>query len=691
MSNDERLHTLATAAGVATDWVDADGQPQKVPLEVLRQILAGLDLPADNDTQIEDSLVQLRQAGKELPPLLTLERHQSLDLSSHFVPGNVFELTLEDGQLQPGRLDERGRLPPIAQPGYHRLSIGERTITLAVAPPRCTGVDELDTRLPPRLWGLAVQLYALRRQGDGGIGDTQALESLVHQAARHGAAGIAISPLHAMFSADTQRFSPYSPSSRLFHNVLHSAPGSILGEREVRTAIEAAGLDDEWQRLERLDLIDWPAAAEAKLRLLRALHAEFRRGGNPLEQDFASFRRNGGEALENHCRFEALHAYHVRHHGLHDWRHWDAALRCPGSAAVAGFAREYADEIAFHAFAQWLIARGLERTQNAARSAGMPIGLIADLAVGADGGGSQAWSRQAELLSTLTVGAPPDALNRSGQSWGVSAFSPWGLRQHGFHAYIEMLRANLAHAGGIRIDHVMGLRRLWVIPPGGEQRDGAYLNYPQEDLMRLLALESWRHRAIVLGEDLGTVPEGFRPLLAERGILGMRVLLFEQDAGGRFPPPQDWPDNALATSTTHDLPPLAGWWQGRDIDWRERLRLTDAEATAAAREIRRRERHALREALAGAGGPALDAPLDSDGLIDACVRFLGETPAPLVLLPMEDALGLDEQANLPGTVDGHPNWRRRLLGDSDTLLDDAAPARRLRLLADAREASRRSG
>jgi 4-alpha-glucanotransferase len=358
---------------------------------------------------------------------------------------------------------------------------------------------------------------------------------------------------------------------------------------------------------------------------------------------------------------------------------------------VAGFAREYADEIAFHAFAQWLIARGLERTQNAARSAGMPIGLIADLAVGADGGGSQAWSRQAELLSTLTVGAPPDALNRSGQSWGVSAFSPWGLRQHGFHAYIEMLRANLAHAGGIRIDHVMGLRRLWVIPPGGEQRDGAYLNYPQEDLMRLLALESWRHRAIVLGEDLGTVPEGFRPLLAERGILGMRVLLFEQDAGGRFPPPQDWPDNALATSTTHDLPPLAGWWQGRDIDWRERLRLTDAEATAAAREIRRRDRHALREALAGAGGPALDAPLDSDGLIDACVRFLGETPAPLVLLPMEDALGLDEQANLPGTVDGHPNWRRRLPGESDTLLDDAAPARRLGLLAEAREASRRSG
>ncbi|WKN24332.1 4-alpha-glucanotransferase [Azotobacter vinelandii] len=684
MSNDERLRTLAAAAGIAVDWIDAEGRPRKVTPEVLRRVLAELELPADSGGQIADSLEQLRRMSGELPPLLTLERGQYLDLSGHFEPGSTFELTLEDGRRHSGRLDEQARLPPIEQPGHHRLAIGAQSLTLAVAPPRCTGLDALSGHPSPRLWGLAVQLYSLRRQGDGGIGDTQALENLVHRAAREGAAGIAISPLHAMFSADTQRFSPYSPSSRLFYNVLHSAPGSILGEREVRTALEAGGLADEWQRLERLELIDWPAAADAKLRLLRLLHAEFRQGGNPLEQDFASFRRNGGEALDNHCRFEALHAYHVRHHGLYDWRCWDPALRCPGSAAVAGFAREYEDEITFHAFAQWLIVRGLERTQQAARSAGMPIGLIADLAVGADGGGSQAWSRQAELLPSLTVGAPPDILNRSGQSWGVSAFSPWGLRQHGFHAFIEMLRANLAHAGGIRIDHVMGLRRLWLIPPGAEQRDGAYLHYPQEDLMRLLALESWRHGAAILGEDLGTVPEGFRPLLAERGILGMRVLLFEQDDDGRFARPRQWPGDALATSTTHDLPTLAGWWRERDIDWRERLRLTDAEASEAARRTRRRERLALREALADSGGPALDEPLDSDGLIDACVRFLGATPAPLVLLPMEDALGLDEQANLPGTIDGHPNWRRRLPVESDGLLDDAAPARRLCLLKEAR-------
>ncbi len=687
MRNDEQLRTLAAAAGVAVHWIDADGQPQTVSPDVLRRILAGLGLPAESHSQVVESLANLRQAG-EPPPLFTLEQGRRFDLSSYFAPGSPFELNLEDGRLHSGRLDERGRLPAIEHAGYHRLQIGERLFTLAVAPPRCFSLAELGRGLSPHLWGLTVQLYALRRPGDGGTGDTLALETLVRHAARQGAAGIAISPLHAMFSADTHRFSPYSPSSRLLHNVLHCAPSSILGEREVRAAIEANGLAEEYQRLERLELIDWPAAASAKLRLLRTLHAEFRQGGNPLEQDFASFRQRGGETLENHCRFEALHAYHVTHNNLYDWRQWDPALRCPGSAAVAGFAREYAEEIAFHAFAQWLIARGLERAQSAARSAGMPIGLIADLAVGADGGGSQAWSRQAELLPSLTVGAPPDALNCNGQSWGVSAFSPRGLRRHGFQAYIEMLRANLAHVGGLRIDHVMGLRRLWVIPPGGAQCDGAYLHYPEEDLLRLLALESWRHSAVILGEDLGTVPEGFRPKLAAQGILGMRVLLFEHDRQGQFHAPPQWSDQALATSTTHDTPTLSGWWQGHDINWRERLQLCE---TNAAQQTRQRERRALRQALSADGGPPQEEPIDDSALIDACVTFLGHTPAPLVLLPMEDALGLDEQANLPGTVDEHPNWRRRLPLDCDELLDTPTVARRLRLLAEAREESRRRG
>jgi len=684
--SDQRLAALAHAAGLAVDWTDADGRPQRVTPEVLRRVLDGLGLAADSEAQIKESLAKLNEDDprKHLPPMLTVDAEQPLDLSRHFPPDTPFQLGLADGGEISGQLDGTGRLPGFSCVGYQQLRIGDQQLTLAVAPPHCHRLTEVTKHEWPRAWGLAVQLYSLRRDGDGGLGDTQALETLAHAAAARGADALAISPLHAMFSADTQRFSPYSPSSRLFFNILHSSPGSILGERAVRQAVLADGLGEEMQRLEQLSLIDWPAAAQAKLRLLRTLFEGFRHGGNPWSQDLASFRQAGGEALENHCRFEALHAYHVEHHGFWHWRHWPAELRDPRQPAVVRFAKEHAAEVDFHAFGQWLIARGLERTQAAARTAGMGIGLVSDLAVGADGGGSQAWSRQAELLSTLTVGAPPDILNRSGQGWGISAFSPNGLIHHGFHAFIEMLRANLAHAGGMRIDHVMGLKRLWVIPQDADPKEGAYLHYPFDDLLRLLVLESWRHRAVILGEDLGTVPEGLRERLAERGILGMRVLQFEQDATAHFRAPRDWPAEAMATTATHDLPTMTGWWLGRDIDWRARIGQIDEQTQQRDHQVRARERGALSSALATDGNVSLDHVLGSAEMLDACIAFIGHTPAQLVLLPMEDVLGLEEQANLPGTIDSHPNWRRRWPGQSTALLDSEVAERRLTILREAR-------
>lgn len=244
-----------------------------------------------------------------------------------------------------------------------------------------------------------------------------------------------------------------------------------------------------------------------------------------------------------------------------------------------------------------------------------------------------------------------------------------------------MLRANLAHAGGLRIDHVMGLRRLWLIPRDATAREGAYLNYPLDDLLRLLALESVRHRAIILGEDLGTVPEGLRERLAAKAVLGMRVLPFEQDAPGRFKPILDWPDNALATTGTHDLAPLAGWLQARDIDWNNRLQLIDATTEGHWRNSRALERDGLRRTLEHNYGPLAD----DTALIDAAIRYVGHTRAPLVLVPLEDLLGCDEQPNLPGTTAGHPNWRRRFKATALELLDDEDAARRLELLAQARE------
>ena len=581
------------------------------------------------------------------------------------------------------KLDAEAQLPGLVPVGYQHVSIDGQSFTLAVAPARCYSVgDAVDSPIP-RTWGLSVQLYSLRRAGDGGFGDTQALEDLARVAGERGAEALAISPLHAMFGSDTQRYSPYSPSSRLFLNSLYAAPGAILGERAWRAAIDATGLAAELQHLEEQPLIDWPVAAEAKHRLLQALYEGFVQGEHPLHADFSSFRHAAGEALENHCRFEAIQEARAAKGETLDWREWPEQWRDPRSAALAEFAEENTGRIGFFAFSQWLITRCLERAQTAARSAGMSIGLIADLAVGADGGGSQAWSRQDELLASLTVGAPPDILNRTGQGWGISAFSPEGLVRNGFRAFIEMLRANFAHAGGLRIDHVMGLQRLWVIPNGSPPADGAYLYYPVDDLLRLLSLESHRHQAIVLGEDLGTVADGLREKLIARSILGMRVLLFEQD-NAHFKSILDWPDNALATTSTHDLPTLNGWWHGRDIDWNARLGLVDATGEIEWRHHREREREGLRRVLSEDPQNFREESHETDQILDAAVRFLGHTRAPLVLLPLEDALGIEQQANLPGTIDTHPNWSRRLPGSSEALLDDPDASRRLELLACAR-------
>ncbi|ROM90582.1 4-alpha-glucanotransferase [Pseudomonas brassicacearum] len=684
--SDAQLEILASRAGLAVDWIDANGRPQKVAPAALRAILSGLGHPAGSAQEIDASLQELQQnqQNKRLPPLMTVDFGAGLDLARHFAPETPCEIHLEDGTILHLKLDDEAVLPGLIPVGYQDVRIAGQCFTLAVAPLQCHSVAAAVDSPIPRAWGLSVQLYSLRRPGDGGFGDLQALENLARVAGERGADALAISPLHAMFSNDTQRFSPYSPSSRLFLNSLYASPGEILGERALRLAIDATELADELKHLEEQPLIDWPAAAKAKQQLLQALYEGFSQGDHPLFADFSSFRHSGGEALENHCRFEALQEACAALGESLDWRQWPEHWRDPRSAELTVFAEKNADRIGFYAFCQWLIARSLQRAQTVARSSGMGIGLIADLAVGADGGGSQAWSRQDELLAALTVGAPPDILNRTGQGWGISAFSPEGLIRNGFRAFIEMLRANFAHTGGLRIDHVMGLQRLWVIPLGAPPRDGAYLYYPVDDLLRLVTLESHRHQAIVLGEDLGTVPDGLRDKLIARSILGMRVLLFEQDHGAHFKPILDWSDNALATTSTHDLPTLNGWWHGRDIEWSVRLGLVDSHGEQQWREHRQREREGLRRALSQDPQNFREETHETDQVLDASVRFLGHTRAPLVLLPLEDALGIDEQANLPGTTDSHPNWRRRFADESDVLLDDTDAARRLELLACAR-------
>ncbi len=652
--SDHQLRGLAQAAGLALRYTDAFGKAHEVSNDTLKAVLTALDLPAGSNEQIADSLARVQyDADTKLPAMVTT----TIGHPTIVTPKARFRLTLEDGDTIDGHTGPDGALPAINAVGYHTLEIDDSTHTLAVAPTRCTSLADIGA---VRAWALAVQLYSLRRPGDGGLGDFAALRTFVGAVARHGAAGVGISPVHAQFSADVHRFSPYAPSSRCMLNVAHI--GCDLGSSP----------DDP--------LVDWPAALAARLTYLRQHY-----DNTHADADFLAWRAGEGSLLEDHARFEALHAAMfgadiTRWH----WRDWPADLHDPRGPAVAAFAAQHAHDVGFHAWLQYRANTDLAAAQRAARDAGMKIGLIADLAVGVDGGGSYAWSRQDETLMGLTIGAPPDLLNQQGQDWGLTAFSPTGLGRNGYRAYIEMLRAALRHAGGVRIDHVMGLARLWVLPHGAGAVNGTYLHFPAADLLRLTALESHRHRAIVLGEDLGTLPDGFQDMLQQTGLLGMRVLMFERDKTEKFNAPAGWTSGAIAMTSTHDVPTIAGWWSERDLQVRAGLHLLDD--PTAEHQTRTRDRALLWAAMRDSGAADGDQPgaWDTWPVADAATAHVASSACELMLLPIEDALALPEQPNLPGTVDEHPNWRRRLPADVDTVLEAPGVAARLARVARAR-------
>jgi 4-alpha-glucanotransferase len=645
------LHELARAAGIQIEWRDVNGVDKFVSDESLRALLGAIGLPAESAGQIAESKRHLIDEQNKLVPLLTADLGEPVACASF---AGRFKVTLENGGVLEGQVSEQGILPAVFEPGYHRLEWGALDVQLAVAPRSSYTLS--DVAGGRKIWGLAVQLYALRRQSDGGIGDFQALAEFIRAAASHGADALAISPVHAQFSADLTRFGPYAPSNRAALNVLHvSEP----------TDFENGS-----------DFVDWQLSGAARLKALRRSFEAFHDAVG-LEE----FRQGSGVGLERHAVFEAIQfSFFNKQGSIPDWRTWPAALQDPESAEVAAFKAAHEDEIKFQTYLQYRADRELGAARDVARAVGMKVGLIADLAVGTDQSGSHSWSRRNEILQDVEVGAPPDAINREGQSWGITAFSPRGLRSSGFSAFIEMLRHALRYAGGVRIDHVMGLARLWLIPHGCSSAEGAYLRMPVQDLMRLVRLESHRHKAIILGEDLGTLPEGFQSMLDESGIAGLRVLWFEKH-GDQFKAPSSWSKSAVAMTSTHDLPTVAGWWRGQDIAWRDKLGMAGNGMT-----IRDQERSQLWNAMVDAGVTTQPMPSYEDGaaVADAACAFLGRTASTLALLPIEDALALPEQANLPGTVDEHPNWRRRLSEDTSTILDRPDVAARLAKLDQSR-------
>jgi len=706
MAEPDGLSALALDAGIAEHWTDARQRPQRVAPDTLRALLAAMDLPAGTARDIDDSRRRLaEQAADVLPPMLVTRCNARTVLPK--TARGPYRVLCESGRILDGHIQAGADRVPFmiapAEPGYHRLLLTTAEATLAVAPQKAPSLADLTGATGPRCWGLAAQVYSLRQDASAavprthGFGDFGALRELAVAAAEQGADMLAISPVHAMYTAQPERSSPYSPSNRLFLNVLYAAPASVLGQDAMVRAL--AGVEPaELSALDGLELIDWPAAAAIRLRVLRALHAEFASSGAASQRArYAQFCEDRGQALRDHAIFEALHAAQRAPDGkIPPWQKWPAALRDPASSQVKRFAQDHPLEVDFHQFAQWLAAENLAAAHTAGREAGMRLGLLADLAVGASPDGSHAWSRQADLMRGMSVGAPPDIYNPLGQGWGLTAFSPRALHTNGYAAFIEMLRAVLAHTGGVRIDHILGMARLWLVPEGASPADGAYLRYPLDEILALIALEAWRHRACAIGENLGTVPEGFDDRLNDNGVLGMNVLWFMRQAvdappvadaaeavaagadasGARaaagFTPPAEWPENAAAMTTTHDLPTLRGWWEERDIDWRVKLHLLgDDDDEQSLRAARAQDRQALSRAL----DPKAETP-PGQAPVPELLRFVSSSPCPLLLVPMEDIAGVLDQPNLPGTIDTHPNWRQRMpLSIRATFADPAAQAR----------------
>ncbi len=642
------LSALAAAAGLSTDWTDAHGRPQRVAADNLCAILEALGYPAASDSERRQSWDRLNAERDAKPPFVSGDAGKPVQLPLSLLGTQSAELHLERGRSM--RLAvEAGRLPPIDEPGYHQLETSGHELTLAIAPPAC--------HLPHNAgWGLALQIPSL--QGPSPFGTLQELRAAAHHLGRQGADHILLSPVHAILPARGMHFSPYAPSSRRFLNSALAAPFAP---------------DDP---AESADLIDWETALPAAYACLRPHRDRL----SPDERaTLDRWAEDQGPALRQHATFDALYVAH----GSLPWQEWPAALQRASRTAVAEFASQHADDIALHLLGQKLATEALAAAQASAKAGGMSTGLIADVAVGVDPVGSDVWADPDAYLQGLTIGAPPDPLGPAGQNWGLTTFSPSGLRTRAFAPWIDVVRAALQHAGGLRIDHAFGLQRLWVIPQGRPSSAGAYLSYPLEDMMRILTLESHRSNAVVIAEDLGTVPAGFRDRMEARAMLGMRVLWFERTEDGAFADSRAYPPNSVAMTGTHDTPTVAGWWRRRDLDWAEKV-MPDFDRETA-NIARTKDRDLLWNRLAKGVAPPTSS---ASAVVDAAVAHITAMPSKLKILPVEDLLGLEEQTNIPGTIGDHPNWRRRLPGTVEQILAKPDVRRRIDMLNTGQSAER---
>ena len=678
------LDRLADLCGILHESEDAFGNTHTTSPETKRALLAAMGFHVQDDEYAAASLraLRARQWKQGLPPVsvqsgpvtipvvlpsgahqltwkLTLEDGTALERNAAFTELPLLEADELDGTF----LERRQLILTYHLPwGYNSLALAsEPSACLLIVTPGSCWLPE-DSQTTQRLWGVAAQLYLLRSGSNWGVGDFTDLAELMELTKANGGSVLGINPLHAMFPDRPEEASPYSPSDRLLLNILNIDVEKIpefAASSAAQDLVASADFRDRLAACRDAPLVKYQTVADLKLPVLRLLFSEFEKQADPQRAELLeAFHAERRELLDRACTFQALRAYFATESPEHgDCHLWPQEYRSSLSPGVARFAAEHPDLVRFQLWLQWIADEQLKAVCES--GAGMTVGLYRDLAVGAHPSGAEVWSYPDALSAKASVGAPPDIWNPAGQNWGLPPLQPLAAREQGYRSFIDLIRTNMRYAGALRIDHALALQRLYWIPADHHPRDGAYVTYPTEDLIGILALESHRARCLVIGEDLGTVPKGFRERMAQANILSYRVLFFERDKTG-FNPPATYPRLSISVVSSHDLPTLRGWWQEADLDLKQTLGLFPKPSDLDfARAKRSEDRDALCALLDDLG--LIDSrPLEIEGLLRAAHRLLARTESLIALFQLDDLTFETDQVNVPATSDEHPNWRRKL-------------------------------
>ena len=704
---------LIAFCGIETEFNDAWGTPTSVTEANQLQLLKAQGFAIDDDALARMQLTQrqldywqhtiqpvsVQQINEptlvqiQIPlefandaVALTLQTEQGETTQFELVPveGELLQVVVFDDV----EYHQYQHLIPVTLPlGYHKLSLTEFGITqsqqLIICPPSCYQPQAFSQK---KQWGISLQLYGLRSERNWGIGDFTDLSATIRYLASVGADFVGLNPIHALYPAMPESASPYSPSSRRWLNIIYIDVTAMPGYQRCKTThslISAPGFIQQLEQQRQLDYVDYTAVMQLKLPVMTRLYHWFKDNAaseQALHDAFAAFKQQGGDSLYQLALYDALHAHLYQQDPMHwGWPNWPECYRDATSEQVVAFAEQHQAEIEFYCYLQFIAQQQLAAAQQVAVDQGMLLGLYRDLAVGVSEASTEIWGNPELYCRDASVGAPPDPLGPAGQNWGLPPMYPYQLYKQGYRPFIDLLRANMASAGALRIDHVMALLRLWWVPKAAENAGGgAYVYYPIMDLLGILALESVRNQAVVIGEDLGTVPDGIRDLLGQYGVYSYRVFFFETAEDGGYISPAHYPVQAMATLTTHDLPTLIGFWHCDDLRLGRELGLYKDDAQLHQLFA---QRHANKQRILDSLHGHHVLPQDFERSVQhlgmdktlnyAMQRHVASASSQLLCLQLEDALQMSQPVNIPGTSTEYPNWRRKLSQPLEQWTQDA--------------------